>query len=293
MADRTPYTQGYSASTLSTHLARTAESDAAFLLPHIRPTDHILDVGCGPGTITVGLAAYVPSGRVVGVDVSALVLEKARSVAAASSPPPPSSGAGSVAFHQADVLAGLPFADGAFDVVFASHLFGHLPPPLAGLPLRALQEMRRVLRPGGLVATRDGAAQHFFPARLGLDALWAANFERVVRHSGGGGGEGAADEEDATGASMPRLYRLAGFAADEGKVRVGGAVKVFAGRETREWLAERTAAQLAKGDAFRQSWIDAGIAEEEIDRTVQAARLWAETEDAWGIAVQCEVLAWK
>ena len=49
---------------------RTAEDCATHLLPHLKPHYRILDVGCGPGSITVGLARYVPQGSVVGVDVN-------------------------------------------------------------------------------------------------------------------------------------------------------------------------------------------------------------------------------
>ena len=54
------YTQGYSDAVVSSHQSRTVYSDAAFLLSHVKPTDRILDVGCGPGTITIGFAKLVP-----------------------------------------------------------------------------------------------------------------------------------------------------------------------------------------------------------------------------------------
>ena len=83
------YVQGYSERTVATHQSRTAESDAAFLLPYIKKTDHILDVGCGPGTITTGLAKYACEGGTVGVDISTDVLQKARSFAAEAKVPKP------------------------------------------------------------------------------------------------------------------------------------------------------------------------------------------------------------
>ena len=48
---------------------RTAARSAAFLLPHLRPGMRLLDFGCGPGSITVGLAGVVAPGEVVGVDI--------------------------------------------------------------------------------------------------------------------------------------------------------------------------------------------------------------------------------
>src|SRR3712207_7201034 len=57
---------------------RTAADAAAFLLPHLRPGMRLLDAGCGPGTITVGLAGAVQPGEVVGIDPDAGRLEQAR-----------------------------------------------------------------------------------------------------------------------------------------------------------------------------------------------------------------------
>ena len=269
------YTQGYSNYTVATHQSRTAESDAAFLLPHIKKTDHILDVGCGPGTITTGLAKYASDGTTVGVDISADVLETAMALAAKAFV--------LVIFEKGNILEGLDYPDETFDIIYCSQLFGHLPPP--DLPLRALTEIRRVLKPGGILATRDGIAQHFYPLSLDLDRLWGHNQARALNMG--------APAADPTGTIMPALFRSAGFDADGGKVRVGAAARVFSGAETRKWLAWRATGQLQQGDPFRQSWLDAGITEDEIQETLVAVGKWAETEDGWSVAVQCEMLAWK
>jgi ubiquinone/menaquinone biosynthesis C-methylase UbiE len=60
---------------------RTAAVAAAFFLPHLRPGMRVLDGGCGPGTITVGLAQAVAPGEVVGIDPLANRLDLARSTA--------------------------------------------------------------------------------------------------------------------------------------------------------------------------------------------------------------------
>jgi ubiquinone/menaquinone biosynthesis C-methylase UbiE len=273
------YTQGYSNSTISTHQRRTAESDAAFLLPHIKKTDHILDVGCGPGTITTGLAKYAGEGMTIGLDISEDVLQKAKTLAAEANVP--TQGPGSVVFEQGNVLERLPYPDDTFDVAYCSQVFGHIPPP--DLPLRALSEIRRVLKPGGVLATRDGVAQHFFPQSLALDRLWVRNASRALHK-----GEPPAD---VTGAMMPTLFQSAGF--DPAKIRVGAGTLVHSGPEARRWLVARGTGQLQQGDAFRQSWLDAGITEDEIQETLRAAEEWAETEGAWFAALQCEMLAWK
>jgi ubiquinone/menaquinone biosynthesis C-methylase UbiE len=278
---RSNYTQGYSNYTTATQQLRTAESGAAFLIPHIKKTDRILDIGCGPGTITTSLAKYASEGATVGIDISTAVLEKAKILAAEANVP--TQGPGSVVFKEGNILERLPYPDGSFDIAFASQVFGHLHEP--DLQLRAITEIRRVLKPGGIVATRDGAGPHFHPRSLNLDRLWGKNQARAL-HRGH-------PDLDGTGMRMPALFRKAGFDADGGKVHIGAGSTVFAGLETRKWLAWRAAGQLKEGDPVRQSWLDAGISADEIQETLVAVEKWAVTEDAWFASLECEMLAWK
>jgi len=76
------YTHGHHPAVLRSHEWRTAENSAAYLLPYLRAGDHLLDVGCGPGTITADLAERVAPGRVIGLDQAVGVLTQARAVAA-------------------------------------------------------------------------------------------------------------------------------------------------------------------------------------------------------------------
>jgi ubiquinone/menaquinone biosynthesis C-methylase UbiE len=275
------YTQGHSDYTIATHESRTAESDAAFLLPFIKKTDHILDAGCGPGTITTSFANYASEGTITGIDMSEEVLERAKKLATEAKVP--FDGLGSVIFEHGNVLEGLFYPDNTFDIVYCSQLFGHLPSP--DLSCRALAELRRVLKSGGILATRDGVAQHFYPQSLELDRLWVRNQARGLNKG--------PPPVDPTGTIMPALFRSVGFDVDGGRVLVGAGTKVYAGAETRNWLAWRAVGQLQEGDAFRQSWLEAGITEKEIQQTMRAVKEWAETDDAWYAALQCEMLAWK
>ncbi|KAI0977272.1 S-adenosyl-L-methionine-dependent methyltransferase [Xylaria arbuscula] len=276
------YKQGYSKYTTATHEKRTAESNAAFLIPHIKKTDHILDVGCGPGTITTGFAKYAPEGIIIGVDMSKDVLEKAKKLATEASVP--MEGPGSVRYEEGNVLERLPYPDGTFDIVYSSQLLGHIPPP--DLPRQALVEMRRVLKPGGILAAIGGLSSSFYPKSLQLDRLWTENLSKVLR-------QGAPDGVEDTWVSLPAYFRSAGFDADGGKVQISAGTQLVQGAETRKWLAWRVAGQLQPEDPFYQSWLKAGITKEEIEETIDAVNKWAETEDAWFAGLQCEMLAWK
>src|SRR5690606_17637857 len=112
------YTHGHHESVLRSHRRRTAANSAAFLLPHLLSDMTLLDVGCGPGTVTVDLAERLTQGSVVGVDASDEVLESARGLADAH-------GTKNISFEHANAYQ-LPFEDDSFDVVFAHQLLQHL-----------------------------------------------------------------------------------------------------------------------------------------------------------------------
>lgn len=152
------YTHGHGEAVLRSHRWRTATNSAAYLLGHLRAGMSVLDVGCGPGTITVDLAEAVAPGPVRGIDAVDDVLADARRAADAR-------GTRDVDFAVDDVM-GLSSDDDAFDVVHAHQVLQHLSDPVA-----ALAEMRRVCRPGGLVAARDAdyGAMCWFPSDPLLD----------------------------------------------------------------------------------------------------------------------------
>ena len=127
-------TQGYT--------TRQAASDAAFYLPHLKPGMSLLDCGCGPGTITVGLAEAVAPAQVIGIDIDEARIESAQKLAAET-------GATNVSFQVADVLD-LPFPDESFDAAFEHAVLQHVPEPVSGA-----REVLRVLKRGGVFGAAD------------------------------------------------------------------------------------------------------------------------------------------
>ena len=124
------------------HSRRTAENNAAFFLPYLKSGMSLLDAGCGPGSITLGLAAVVAPGLVTGVDVSSDSLAIARSLATERN-------VANVTFEQHHLRA-LPYEDESFDAVFVHAVLQHVEEPV-----RILRELLRVLRPGGVIGLAD------------------------------------------------------------------------------------------------------------------------------------------
>lgn len=115
-----------------------AVRDAAIAHAYLRPEMTVADVGCGTGFLTAGLAPKVA--QVHALDGAPAMIEAARRSLAAFP---------NVAYHVADG-ATLPLADASVDAVFANMYLHHCPEPAA-----AIQEMARLLRPGGRLVITD------------------------------------------------------------------------------------------------------------------------------------------
>ncbi|MEU8349344.1 MULTISPECIES: class I SAM-dependent methyltransferase [unclassified Streptomyces] len=259
------YTHGHHESVLRSHTWRTAANSAAYLLGELRPGLSVLDVGCGPGTITADLAEAVAPGPVTAVDAAPEILEHARSVA-------DERGLATVGFAVADVHA-LDFPDDSFDVVHAHQVLQHVADPVA-----ALREMRRVCRPGGVVAARDSdyAAMAWYPEVPALDD-WLALYRRVARANGG--------EPDA-GRRMLAWARRAGFT----DITASASVWCHATGEERAWWsglwADRTVASSYAGLAVGGGHATA----EELERIAGGWREWGASPDAWFSVPHGEIL---
>jgi ubiquinone/menaquinone biosynthesis C-methylase UbiE len=128
--------------TVKQHAARTADKQASWFLPYLKPGMTLLDCGCASGSITIGLAKAVAPGSATGVDVSEVEIERAKARAEQE-------GAGNVRFVVGSVYE-LDFEDSSLDAVFGHNVLEHL-----SEPRRAVQEMHRVLKPGGVIGLRN------------------------------------------------------------------------------------------------------------------------------------------
>lgn len=155
------------------HSRRTAATHAAFFLPQLKPGMRILDAGCGPGSITAGLADAVAPGEVIGIDANHAAIETASRLAATADHP-------GLRFEVADVYR-LRFADASFDAIFAHALLQHLPDAED-----ALGRLRRLLKPGGVigVADADYGGSIIWPASPGLRRAEKLAF-RIRQYPGG------------------------------------------------------------------------------------------------------------
>ena len=167
------YTHGHAAATVRQHGRRTADEAAAFLLPLLQPGMRLLDVGCGPGSITRGLAQRLAPGEVVGLDLSRETLASAREDAAQR-------GLTNLTYVEGSVYQ-IPFPDASFDVAYAHQVTQHL-----RKPADALGEMLRVLRPGGLVGIRDvdWGTVSYWPIDPRIDRFIETHFKTWYQNGG-------------------------------------------------------------------------------------------------------------
>ena len=264
------YTYGHSPAVVGVHAARSATKEAAFFLPRLAPGMHLLDVGCGPGTITLGLAAAVAPGEAIGVDIAESVLDQARASASEAN-------ATHLRFEQASATQ-LPYPNDTFDAIFAHTLLEHVPNPLA-----ALQEMKRVLKPGGLIGLRD--------CDWGSGVFWPADplvqqavhlYARVWSHSGG---------HPNLGRQLPALLREAGFTkiTTSTSFRWDGSQDdpTNGSRTFGQLLAQRLLLPNFQKPITENGWSDL----ETLQRISHACAQWADHPDAYAAMIMVEVIA--
>jgi ubiquinone/menaquinone biosynthesis C-methylase UbiE len=265
---QTKYMHGHGESVLRTHSWRTVANSAAFVIPLLKPDIKVLDVGCGPGTISLDMAQnYVKDGHVVSVDAAADVIEVAKTSAKEK-------GVSNIEFSVEDIY-NLPYADSSFDLVFSHQVIQYLP----DRP-RALQELLRVTKPGGHVAVReaDVDAFVFYPEDPRLEMFKEVS-AKVALALGG---------EARAGRRLKSWAISAGF--DECKLECSAATWCYSSRELVDWWADIWVDRLEK-TRLRQSILDSKAAtEEQLGDIVQAFKDWKTKPDAWFVALHGEII---
>ena len=248
--DEKVYVSDHSEPVLRSHAWRTAANSAEYLLASIEPSMRILDVGCGPGTLSADLAALVPQGEVIAIDSGADVIEKAKGLASRR-------GLSNLHFEVGDANK-LRFEAESFDIVHSHQVLQHLSDPV-----HALHEWKKVTKKGGIVASRvtDMAAVSYYPDML---KDFHGLFLEVSRGYGGSPDGGRRVIAWAMEAGFPRPA-----------INVSSSVWCLSSPEDREWWSSLWADRLIKS-SLHQNAVDGGFAtKEEMERL---ARLWHE----WG-----------
>ena len=261
------YTLGYSQAVITGFQERTLATCADFFVPLLRPGMTVLDCGCGPGSLTLEIAARVAPGQVVGIDIDAGQCARAQETAAGR-------GITNVRFEPADVYA-LPYPDGTFDAVFSHALTSHL-----AEPMRAFAESRRVLRPGGVLAVSANDYDAFVVSPGGSAAeLMVILYRRMTAHNGG---------NRLLARHLRGALLEAGFARAEGHA---GAEVWGTPERTRSFAALMAA--VVRGSGFAETVLAQGWADpDEMAALPDELLRWAERPDAFAAVLKGGALGW-
>eukprot|EP00243_Klebsormidium_subtile_P012633 TRINITY_DN780_c0_g1_i1.p1 TRINITY_DN780_c0_g1~~TRINITY_DN780_c0_g1_i1.p1 ORF type:complete len:277 (+),score=57.86 TRINITY_DN780_c0_g1_i1:199-1029(+) len=262
------YTSGYDANLMKMQMAKTPEVQAAFLLPYLKPGQALLDCGCGPGGLSLGFARLVsPGGRLDGVDREAEMVQKANETAEAAGL------AGVAKFHQANAYS-LPFADATYDVVTGWGLILYLSDPQ-----KAIREMLRVLKPGGVIAflSADWGGCLYTPETPGVVAAMQY-FEKLMAKDGGDAHCGWKLKRNIAEAGLEPLH--VGYRYDSNIISpdVGA-----------DFLAKHVKESVEKEGALEKGW----TTKEEADAMVSALEEFKLDPDAVFVVSFCEVAGRK
>jgi len=259
------YLHGYSEEHRAFLSSRTVTREAAFFLPFLKPGMRLLDCGCGMGALTTSLAEWLAPGEVIGIDRERSQVEAARAWAKEKD-------IHNVRFEIGNIYE-IPYPDASFDAVFAFTVLEHVREPI-----RAMREMRRVLKSGGVAGIYDPDYETMLqsPSTKGSQEL-----NRLMRRF---------SEENASPyyARHQRQYLLkAGFARTEGfAFAVGGGnpqmlplmYKVVLKptiESLRPWILEQNLTDNAH-----------------LDELLSEAEAWSQRPDAFFALMQCAAVAW-
>jgi len=263
------YIGGYGSLVTKEILAkRTASVEASFFLPHLHSGMKLLDCGCGPGSITVNLAEVVAPGEVVGIDLEDKQFEIGREYARER-------GVSNVRFETGNIYE-LPFESETFDAVFAHAILYHLKDPR-----KALTELHRLLKPGGVIGIRDldNGGTIFTPSNQIIDKARGL-FDQILEYNGG---------HPLFGRSQRAVLRETGFVNIQASASYDSYGIPEATRNVGKYLAGLLLEQNTVSVVTEQGW----ASRSELEEISAAYKAWGEHPDAFLGRARCEAVGWK
>jgi len=229
----------------------------------------IVDVGCGPGAITIGLAEAVAPGAVIGVDLDRDQVSRAQTLAAER-------GVANVQFQVGSIYE-LPFSDSSLDAAFAHTVFMHLDKPAA-----AAAEVLRVLKPGGVLGVSDRTVEgtiraNYEPILVRFIELYHA----WAQHRG---------VDLGIGSRLRGLLSQAGFNPVEASASYG---EVYGTTESTRRFSQIMLTVIRESTLGRFA-VDAGLADAAtLDDMARAWESWGDDPTAFYAQANGEAVGWK
>ena len=270
------YIHGHQPSVLRSHTWRTAQNSSAYLLPYLEdalkntPNLKVLDVGSGPGTITCDLAKLYPSIKITGIDRSSAIVAQATALAAEK-------GLSNVDFAEGDIF-NLAYPDNTFDIIHVHQVLQHIPEPT-----KAVAELRRVLKPGGILAVRetDWPGAVWYPSSPAMVAFLEA-YQNVAIWTGG---------TPDTGRRLLAMARAGGFPREN--IKTSSSTWCYSSPEERVWWSSLWAERVESSD-FRKNALESKlVTEEDLESFAKAWRDWGQDIDGWHSLLHGEVICFK
>lgn len=262
------YTHGHHASVLVSHKWRTVENSSKYLVKYLRDGSLLLDAGCGPGNISAGLAQLIPNGKVIGIDFATEIIEKAQNEF-------PPSQYRNLDFEQGDIY-NLKFADNSFDVIHLHQVLQHLK-----YPKSALVELRRILKPNGILACRDAdyGAFTWYPELPQLER-WREIYRAITQRN----------QAESNGGRFLKAWIIE---SELQPIEIGCSTWVFENDQEREWWGNMWSKRVIEGN-FAEQAVEYKISDKDELKDISNAFIkWTKDPKGFYMVPHTEVIATK
>ncbi|RYV02305.1 hypothetical protein SOPP22_09590 [Shewanella sp. OPT22] len=188
------YTFGYSPAAINLLEHRSVKNEADIFLNHLTPSMTLLDVGCGPGNLTLEFAERLHQGKVSGVDISETQIKRANEKAKMGN-------INNCDFQVASIFS-LPFEDNSFDAVWCANVLLNFKEQT-----QIRNEFKRVLKPNGVLGLLEqhSEANLYYPRNSAYE-LFYQSLNRALEFNGG---------DPNVGKRLPEIYSQDGFVIQE------------------------------------------------------------------------------